>query len=210
MHDTRLVRYTPMKLPYVWKEEHAGPQCGDESVERSIVPATPTSPINVGSERRSRRKKYVQLLTESALRRRLHMDRVGRVGLEGAPKRGVGAAKTQGENAVKRKALVNATNTGMTDGSMDTNGTTDETHGAETGISETPKQVRMERSIHAALSENLSLPNMAQAGWLGKVGESASQGRRSGLRRKRGQFDLYAQGVSSGFSLLSKKDQGSE
>lgn len=205
MHDTRLVKYTPMKLPYLWKEEQAGPRCGGEIVERAIVPA-PASSVSTGSEGRSRRKKCVQLLTESALRRRLHMDRISRVGLEGAPKRGTGVAKTHAETVVKRKALANATNMGATHAgeSTDTSEMSDETHGLETG---TPKQVRMERHIHVALSENLSIPNMA----LRKAGESAQQSRRTGLqlsRRKRGQFDLYAQGVSSDFSLLPKMGEG--
>ena len=211
MHDTRLVRYTPMRLPYLWKEEQAGPRCGGEVAERSIVPATPAS--SAGTEGRSRRKKYVQLLTEGALRRRLHMDRLERVGLEAAPKRGTGVAKSHGESVVKRKALANATNMGIThaEGNTDTDGTSEDTHGQETGGADTPKQVRMERKIHAALSENLSIPNMVQAGSSRKAVESVQQSRGTGsqsLRRKRGQFDLYAQGVPSEFSLLPKTGQG--
>ena len=209
MHDTRLVRYTPMRLPYLWKEEQAGPRCGAEAVERPIVPATPAS--SAGTEGRSGRKKYVQLLTEGALRRRLHMDRLERVGFDAASKRGVGVAKRDGENAVKRKALANATNVGIThaEGSADADGTSEDTHGPETA--DTPKQVRMERNIHAALSENLSIPNMVQAGSSRKAVESVQQSRGTGsqsLRRKRGQFDLYAQGVPSEFSLLPKTGQG--
>ncbi|KAF8548311.1 hypothetical protein OG21DRAFT_779388 [Imleria badia] len=208
MHDTRLVKYTPMKLPYLWKEEHAGPQCEGEGTERALVPV-PASSVSAGSEGRSRRKKCVQLLTESALRRRLHMDRLGRVGLAGAPKRGTGVVKTHGETMVKRKALANATNVGIThaEESTDTEETSDEIHGQERSVVDTSKQVRMERNIHTALSENLSIPNMAQTGSSRKSVEGVQQPRRTNsrlFRRKRGQFDLYAQGVSSEFSLVPK------
>lgn len=205
MHDTRLVRYTPMRLPYLWKEEQAGPRWGGGVVEKSVISAPPTSPVSTGGEGRSHRKKYVQLLTESALRRRLHMDRLGRASVDAVPKRGMSGVKAHGENVVKRKALANATNMGITygEGSTNADGASDETHGAETGVTDTPKQVRMERNIHAALSENLSIPNMVQpASSLRKAVESRRVGPQS-LRRKRGQFDLYAQGVSSEFSLLS-------
>lgn len=121
----------------------------------------------------------------------------------------MGVVKTHGENAVKRRALANATNVGVTHGE---GGTDADVALEETGVADTPKQVRMERNIHAALSENLSIPNMAQASTLRKAVESVPQlPRRMGsqsLRRKRGQFDLYAQGVSSEFSLLSKMGQG--
>jgi hypothetical protein len=205
MHDTRLIKYTPMRLPYLWKEEK-GPRCGGEVVERSIEPAA--SSVSARVEGHSRRKKYVQLLTEGALRRRLHTDRLGRVGLEAAPKRGVGVAKS--ENGVKRKALANATNMGIThgEGCTDADGTS-ETYRPETGVADTPKQVRMERHIHAALSENLSIPNMVHAGSSRRAVESVQQSRRSqSLRRKRGQFDLYAQGLPSEFSMLPKMGQG--
>jgi len=214
MHDTQLVRYTPTKLPYLWQEEQTGPRCGCEVVESSVVPATPASSVSVGAEGRSRRKKCVQLLTEGALRRRLHLNRLGRVGSDAASKRGMGIAKSYAGNAVKRKALANATNVGVmhAEGSTDADGTSDETYGLETGATDTPKQVRMERNIHAALSENLSIPNMAQATSLRKAVESVQQPRRTGLqpslRRKRGQFDLYAQKVPSEFSLLPKTGEG--
>ena len=192
MHDTRLVRYMPMKPPYVWKEEQADPQSGDEVVEASIVPATSASSVNGGTEGPSRRKECVQLLKEGTLRRRLRMpDRLERVGVGAAPKRKV-HAKTHEECAVKRKALANK-------GGTDADDALDETHGLAMGIEETPRQMRMERNIHAALSENLSIPNMVQTGSLHKV----ENGRRS-LRRKHGQFDLYAQRASSEFSLLSQ------
>ncbi|KAI9460418.1 hypothetical protein HD554DRAFT_2133790 [Boletus coccyginus] len=209
MHDTRFIRYTSMGLPYLWKEERTGPRCGCEVVESQVVPAAHASSVSVEAEGRSRREKYVQLLTESALRRRLHMDRLGRVGSEAAPKRGMGIAKSYAGNVVKRKALANATNMGVmhAEGSTDT----DETYGLETGATDTPKQVRMARNIHAALSENLSIPNMVQATSLQKAVESVQQPRRTGLqpslRRKRGHFDLYAQGVPSEFSLLPKTGQ---
>ena len=221
MHDTRLVRYTPMRLPYLWKEEQAGDRGdgGGGVVERSIVPAAPASSVSGGGEGRSHRKRYVQLLTESTLRRRLYMDRLERAGVDTTPKRGIGVVKTHGENVIRRRALANATNVGLTrgEGSTDADGVSDETYGPEAGIGDTPKQVRMERNIHAALSENLSIPNMTQAAAaaLRKVDESVPQarGRRmpvgpQPLRRKRGQFDLYAQGVSSEFSLLSKMGKG--
>ena len=211
MHDMRLIKYTPMRLPYLWKEGQVGPRCGGEAVERSIVPAASASSVSAGAEGRSRRKKYVQLLTEGALRRRLHMDRLRRVGLEGAPKRGIGVTKSHGENVVKRKALANATNMGImhSEASTDADGTLEGTCGPETGVADTPKQVRMERNIHATLSENLSIPNMVQAGSSRKAVESVQQPRRTqSLRRKRGQFDLYAQGVPSEFSLLPKMGQG--
>ncbi|KAG8218163.1 hypothetical protein J3R82DRAFT_3711 [Butyriboletus roseoflavus] len=215
MHDTRLIRYTPMRLPYLWKEEQAGDLCEGGVVERSIVPAAPASSVSEGGEGRAHRKKYVQLLTESALRRRLYMDRLGRAGVDATPKRGMGVMKVHGENMVKRRALANATNVDITrgEGCTDANGASDETYGPETGVADTPKQARMERNIHAALSENLSIPNMTQAAAAAsrKVDESVPQprGRRpQSLRRKRGQFDLYAQGVSSEFSLLSKIGQG--
>jgi hypothetical protein len=207
MHDTRLIKYTPMRLPYLWKEEQAGLRCGGE---RSIEATAPASSVSAGVEGRGRRKKYVQLLMEGALRRRLHMDRLGRVGLEAAPKRGVGVAKS--ENVVKRKALANATNMGIThgEGRTDADGTS-ETYRPETGVTDTPKQVRMERHIHAALSENLSIPNTVQAESSRKAVESVQQPRGSqSLRRKRGQFDLYAQGLPSEFSLLPKMGQGRE
>lgn len=123
-----------MGLPYLWKET------AEVGAERSVVPVAAV-------EGRSQRKKCVQMLTESAMRRRLRM------GLDGAPKKSAG-------NVVKRRALGNATN-----GAMESVG----------------KEVRM----HGMMNENVS--------------------RRGGsLRRKRGQFDLYAQGVSSEFSLLAK------
>ncbi|KAG6375248.1 hypothetical protein JVT61DRAFT_3464 [Boletus reticuloceps] len=215
MHDTRLVRYTPLKLPYLWKEEQAVSWCEDEAVVGSIVPAAPPSPVSVRPEGSSHRREYVQVLKESALRRRLHMDRLGRVGLEATRKREVGAGKARGDNVVKRKALVNSTNkdTTRTEARMDADGTSDETQGLETSVADTPKQMRMERNIHAALSENLSFPNMVQTTSLGKAAESVQQPRRSGpqsLRRRRSQFDLYAQGVQSEFSLLPKMGQGRE
>ena len=207
MHDTRLVRYTPMRLPYLWKEEQAGSRCGGEAVERSIIPAAPAS--SAGTEGGFRRKKYVQLLTEGALRRRLHMDRLERVGLDAAPRRGVGIAKSHGESVVKRKALANATNMDITHAEGSADADSEETRGLETGGADTPKRVRMERK--AALSENLSIPNMMQAGSSRKAVESVQQLRRTGsqsLRRKRGQFDLYAQGMPSEFSLLPKTGHG--
>ena len=130
------------------------------------------------------------------------MDRLERIGLEAAPKRGIGDAKSHGENVIKRKALTNATNMCIThaEGITDADGTSEETNRLETGVADTPKQVWMERNIHAALSENLSIPNMVQAGSSRKVVESVQQLRQTAsrsLRRKRGQFDLYAQGVST-------------
>ena len=139
------------------------------------------------------------------------MDRLGRVGLDAASKRGVGVAKSHGESVVKRKALANATNMDITHAEGSADASSEETRGLETGGADTPKQVRMERKIHAALSENLSIPNMVQAGSSRKAVESVQQSRGTGsqsLRRKRGQFDLYAQGASSEFSLLPKTGQG--
>lgn len=151
MHDTRLMRYTPMRLPCLWKET------GEVAVERSIVPVAPASCVGAGGEGRSHRKKYVQLLTESALRRRLRMDILES---EAGAKRGLGV--------VKRKALANATN------------------GTDEGVADSaPKEVRMGRRT---------------------MGENSRMGKGSSLRRKRAQFDLYAQGVSSEFSLLPKRE----
>ena len=144
------------------------------AAERSIVAAAPASCASEVEEIRTRRKKYVQLLAESALRRRMQMNRLG---LEAAPKKGML------EKVSKKRALANATNTTATDQS-------EPTEGGELGM--VPK-ARMERGMHRSRGEN----GENQAEQLRRV---ASQS----LRRKRGQFDLYAQGVSREFSLLPK------
>ena len=121
--------------------------------------------------------------------------------------RGIGATKSHGENMAKRKALANATNMGImhTEGCMDADGTLEETHRLETGMADTPEQVWMERNIHTALSKNLSIPNMVQAGSSRKAVESVQQPRRTqSLWRECGQFDLYAQGYLA--SSVAAKD----
>ena len=88
-HDTRLLRYTRMRLPYPCKE----------TVQLAVEKAIAAASVGGAGEGRARRKKCVQLLADSALRRRMRMDRLE---LEAAPK---GVRK-----AVKRRALANATN----------------------------------------------------------------------------------------------------
>ena len=85
-HDTRLVRYTQISLPYLCKETVR------PAVEKAIAAAS----VGGAGEGRAHRKKYVQLLADSALRRRMQLES------EAAPK-GV-------KKAVKRRALANATN----------------------------------------------------------------------------------------------------
>ncbi|KAG9309822.1 hypothetical protein JVU11DRAFT_10201 [Chiua virens] len=205
-HDTRLVKYTPIKFPYLWKETQVEARC-KTTVSTAVAPADSTAGVNADAEGRAHRKKYVQLLTESAMRRRFHMDRLFAAS-ELTPKRDLGVSKTQGVNVVKRKALENATNvTGPhPEGSAGVEETLDD---GKTTVTDAVKVAR----VRAGLSENLSISNLAQAATLRKAAESLSsqQPRRmQSLRRKRGQFDLYAQGVSSEFSLLSKMGQGSD
>ena len=75
-----------MRLPYLCKETVR------PAVEKAIAAAS----VGGAGEGHAHRKKYVQLLADSALRRRMRLE------LEAAPK---GVRK-----AVKRRALANATN----------------------------------------------------------------------------------------------------
>ncbi|KAF8844781.1 hypothetical protein BDN67DRAFT_962755 [Paxillus ammoniavirescens] len=223
MHDTRLVKYTPMNLPYLWKEHCDVPREGVTGLFGMPCAS------NEGSEGHAQRKRCIRVLTESAARRRNHLDRLEQAKMEsdarlqrtpGTPIHGATGAtelrrvlvKTLGESAVKRQALASTTNganVGATHASTVVN---EDLEG--TPLAHTPKQVRMERQIQTALTENLSMRNIVQAASLRKRLENVNQPRRMTMasvggsvrvksRRKHGGYDLYAQGVPSSFSLLA-------
>ncbi|KIK93330.1 hypothetical protein PAXRUDRAFT_12720 [Paxillus rubicundulus Ve08.2h10] len=228
MHDTRLIKYTPMNLPYLWKEHCDAPRAG--GVTGTLVAS------NAGSEGRAQRKRAIEVLTESAARRRNHLDCLEQAKMETdtrlqrtpatrihAPMRATELrkvlVKTLGESTVKRQVLGSTTNgpsAGTTHANTVANEDSEGTPPAHTAA-HTPKQVRMERQIHTALTENLSIRNIVQAASLRKRLENVDQPRQMTIanqtsaggsvrvksRRKHGGYDIYTQGVPSSFSLLS-------
>ncbi|KAH7888222.1 hypothetical protein F5I97DRAFT_966579 [Phlebopus sp. FC_14] len=217
VHETRLIKWAAPILPYIPTERveyHVETGSGFGSPSRSSV-------NTVNENERAYRRKCIEVLAESTKRRKFDQDQAEQIktlfqsSVQGplSPRYEVPTdvrrlrrvlVKSLGASTMKRRALANATNI-----FGDVNPVVDST----------PKQVRLERHMHAALTENLSIHNLARAASLRKLMQAADQPHRGPTlpamvkmkpRRKQHQYDLYARGVPTSFSLLANLDSMGE